>query len=145
MSEIPTRQKLVIAFACAVVVAFVLPWLEFSGFVSGTDSGLSLAQTSESAASGMDLRIFFLTPVAALLCLVLCVPAVRKRMGILAPVSQIILVVVGLAPLPTLWAEVETWSGSTVSSSFGLWITIAAMVGIAAGALVDLLAARRGD
>jgi energy-converting hydrogenase Eha subunit A len=129
--------------ALLVLGAFFLPWTS-SAFLTMVedDSGLDLARTAQSAASGYDLSILFLTPVAALGILVLSFKAVRRALGAtLASLFQLVLVAAALFPLATtLPAEIDTW---TVDSSYeyGLWITVASLVVIGIVTLIDLLTA----
>ena len=138
MPDSGTRDRILIGGALAAILMFFLPWVNQTGFLSGSTSGFDLAKTTESAASGMNLMILFVTPLAALLIIALSLPA-TKRLGLWAPVLQIMLAVVAVVPLFTkVQDEIDYWSGE-VALAFGAWITVVAMLGVAIVATMNLL------
>ncbi len=139
MLESDTRQKILIGGGLAAIVMFFLPWVNQTGFLSGSTSGFYLAKTTESAASGMNLMILFVTPVAALLIIALSLSAVQ-RLGVWVPILQMVLAVVALVPLfTTVSDEIEQWSGET-GLAYGAWITVIAMLCVVAAASMSLVA-----
>ncbi len=142
-----TRQTIVGVGALVVLVAFFLPWIhqdlpagaEEGLGISPDKSGFDLAKTAESATSGKDLRILFVTPVAALAILATLIPAVRAKLGGMTPILRLVFVAVGLAVLPaTLPSEIKDYLPEP-SYAYGLWVIVAAMIGIAVVAVLELL------
>ena len=138
MLESDTRHRILIGSGVATIVMFFLPWVNQTGFLSGSDSGFDLAKTTESAASGMNLMILFVTPAAALFIIALSLPALQ-RPGLWAPILQIVFAVIAVVPLfTTLRDEIDHWT-SEVSFAYGAWITIIAMVGVVIVAAMSLV------
>lgn len=139
MLESDTRQKILVGGGLVAIVMFFLPWANQTGFLNCSPSGFDLARTTESAASGMNLMILFVTPVAALLIIALSVTAVQ-RLGLWVPILQMVLAVVALVPLfTTVPNEIEHWSGET-GLAYGAWITVIAMLCVVAAASMNLVA-----
>lgn len=143
MSEMSTSQKLTVVLAGFAAIAFFLPflpWVEQTGLLSGAHSGFDLAETTESAASGKNLTPLFLTPVGALLIVLVALLASRGgTFGRVAPILQIVLAIVAvLPPLLIIPDEIAYWSGE-VTFTYGLWLTLIAMAAIVIVSVVDLV------
>lgn len=138
MLESDTRQRILIGSGLVAILMFFLPWVNQTGFLSGSTSGFDLAKTTESAASGLNLTILFVTPVAALLIIVLSL-AVVQRLGVWAPILQMMLAVVAIVPLfTTVPDEISYWSGEA-GLAYGAWITVIAMFCVVVAATMSLV------
>ncbi len=125
----------------AAVIGFFLPWVEMTGFFNSSETGLGLAGTTESAASGMNLTILYVPLIAGIGILAMCLPKVRKTAGNWAYLGQIALAIVAVVPiLLTVPDEISHWSGGDVGYSYGLWISVS---GFAVAALAALGGALR--
>ena len=139
MLESDTRQRILIGSGLVAIVLFFLPWVNQTGFLSGSTSGFDLAKTTESAASGMNLTALFITPIAALLIIALSLAAVQ-RLGLWAPILQMMLAVVAIVPLFTIVSdEISHWSGET-GLAYGAWITVIAMFCVVVAAAMSVVA-----
>lgn len=128
---------------CVVIISFFLPW--WTTFILGaipisTQSGLRIVLGGTSNASGLPLQVFLATPVAALLCLLLCGVYVVQGENThkFVPIAQIALAVVGLLPFFLLPIEFGHWTVG-VAIHFGFWTTILGMIGMFIGAVWSLI------
>lgn len=132
-------EKLLLWVVGVALLAFFLPWVKMTGFLNSTNSGWSLATSGESAASGKNLAIFFVTGLAAAVMLVMAAPSIREKVGITAPILQVVLAVVAVFPmLVVLPAELDYWSGGTISRSFGFWLALLAFFVLAVMGVVEM-------
>jgi len=129
------NQRLLI---CAVValISFFLPWIAMRGFFTSISSGLYLFTSLISRASGLPLFLVLLTPISALVVIILYLPKLlgkRQKDEKLARnqmIIQFVLIVLGFLPFILIPFEMKTWSGGEVKTSYGLWIAIIAQIGM---------------
>ncbi len=140
MSKISTAQKVVMALAGVTIVAFFLEWASHSFFVDG-ETGFDLATTTESAASGKNLAILFVTPLAAAAIIAIGYYSesfgTRRRWVLL---GQMALGFVALiVPLLVVPDELQYWTGGEAGIAYGLWVTATTLAVAVMVALVDLI------
>ena len=97
----------------------------------------------KSAASGLPLQVFFLTPVAALVCLVLALIHWKRDPPKGVSIIQIVLGVVGLLPFLMLVWEFKSWTGVTATLHYiGFHTAVLGMLGVVTGAVWKLVKAK---
>lgn len=139
------QQGWILSGGMIALIGFFLPWVKSWHIIeTGTDSGFSLARTTESLASGNSLTILFLALVASALTVLSASyaqfmklgPAIYKTMcaGQLALAAAAIAVIARTVP-----SEIDSWVGLVVEYQYGIWITVLGLVTIGLGGLVGLI------
>ena len=136
LDNLTEANKRLLIFAVVALISFFLPWIAMRGFFTSISSGLYLFTSLISRASGLPLFLVLLTPISALVVIILYLPKLlgkRQKDEKLARnqmIIQFVLIVLGFLPFILIPFEMKTWSGGEVKTSYGLWIAIIAQIGM---------------
>ncbi|MGB2895044.1 MAG: hypothetical protein WBB65_02625 [Anaerolineales bacterium] len=136
LDNLTDANRWLVISAVASLICFFLPWIVMRGFFNSTASGLYLFTSLISRASGLPLGLVLLTPISALVALILNLPKLlgKRQKDEKLPRNQmiimIVMIAVGFLPFILIPFEMKTWSGGEVKTGYGLWIAIIAQIGM---------------
>ena len=146
------QQGWIAAGGAIALIGFFLPWIKTWldwGLEMGSDSGFSLAKTTDSVASGNSLVILFVVLIAAGVAVLSALYArfatldARFYKGVCAVQSALAVAAIAVTAM-TVPSEIDTWTGLIIEYQFGMWITIVGLVIVGIGGLVGVVS-KKGE
>lgn len=133
VQSITTGNRITIISGCLFIFSLFLNWASAGGFLYS--KGFGFLTVSKSKASGLP-ELFFLTLLAAIGCILLSVPLLKKLGKDKAmPIARVVLAILGLLPFGLLPFELRTWMPYG-QLEFGGWIALLAALGLLMGAIL---------
>lgn len=132
---------LTIVAGCVYIVSLFLDWASAGGWLYSKGTVFLVGISNASGLPGLQI----VTLLAAVGCILLCVPFLRRQWQGIARVAamiQVVLSFLGLLPFVLLPFELETWipKGELL---FGGWLGLLAAFGLLIGAIWTLVEARQ--
>jgi hypothetical protein len=135
LGNLTTGNWIIIVAGYLFIVSLFLPWASTGGFFKLVQKGIGFMRFS----SGLP-RLNILTLLAAIGCILLCIPFQKRQNRAkykVIPVIQIILSILGLLPFILLPLQLKKWEPPG-QIEIGGWLAIVAALGLLIGAILTL-------
>jgi hypothetical protein len=142
LGNLTTGNWIIIIAGCLFIVSLFLPWASAGGIL--VKKGIGFMSFYISISSGLPGLNFF-TLLAAIGCILLCLPFLKGQNRAnykVIPIIQIILSILGLLPFILLPFELKKWLPYG-QVEIGGWLAIVTAFGLLIGAILTLTEIRQ--